>query len=257
LLLLIKDDIVEIDFFLIPIVVVIQVGILVGLILGITALIQIKLSRGCLDGTKRAAAALIISTMIIITAFGSLFAVARKYGSKLVCGSNVKGLGTVIKVYAHEYDGRLPTASNWCDLLIAHADVDPRAFRCPESDARVGESTYALNENVVGMKLSEIPGDVVLMFETGFGRTEEGRAGRVKYRQYFKPFIERQQSIERKQRETRKGDDKVYILRWNQVGGPEDLKTEYHKYIGCNVLFADCSARFIKTEDLDTLRWEP
>ena len=229
--------------------------VFMAFILGITSLILIKKSNVPLSGSGRAVIAIVLSIIIII--FVSPIFTPYRAPSRLVCASNVKGLGTSILVYAHDYDDRLPTLKNWCDLLIVCADVDPRAFRCPESDARESESTYALNKNVVGMKLSEIPGDVVLMFETDFGRTEQARTGRVKYRQYFKPFIERQQSIEHKQRETRKGDNKVYILRWNQVGGPEDLTTEYHEGEGCNFLFADGHAEFVKKEALDTLRWEP
>jgi len=257
LLLIGENGIVKIEFFLTPIVVAIPVGIIVGLILGVAALIKIISSRGRLTGIKRAAASVFITAAIILIVFGWFFAIGRKLGSKLVCGTNVKGLGTVFKVYAHENDDRLPTVQNWCDLFIVHTDCDPRSFVCPESDARVGESTYALNENVIGMKLSEIPGDVVLMFETSFGRTEDGRTGRVKFRQYFKPFVESQYSEEGRQREIKKGDQKVYILRWNQVGGPEILTTEYHKGQGANFLFADGHASFEKTEDLKTLRWEP
>jgi hypothetical protein len=42
---------------------------------------------------------------------------------------------------------------------------------------------------------------------------------------------------------------------WNQVGGPEILTTENHQGEGCNVLFADNSMRFIRTGDLNQLKW--
>ena len=42
---------------------------------------------------------------------------------------------------------------------------------------------------------------------------------------------------------------------WNQVGGPEMLTTENHQGQGCNVLFADNSVRFIKTRNLNQLKW--
>ena len=205
--------------------------------------------------TSKLAIAIVLS-IIIVLLVSSIFTRYR-VPSRLVCATNVKGLGTVFKVYAHDHDDQLPTSQNWCDLFIVHADVDPKSFVCPESDARVGESAYALNKNVIGMKLSEIPGDVVLMFETDLGRTEQGRTGLVKSRQYFKPFVERQHSEEGRKREIKKGDQKVYIHRWNQVGGPEILTTENHKGEGCNIGFADGHCSFVKTEDHDTLRWEP
>ena len=42
---------------------------------------------------------------------------------------------------------------------------------------------------------------------------------------------------------------------WNQVGGPELLTTDNHQGLGCNVLFMDNHVEFIKTRDLDKLKW--
>jgi len=42
---------------------------------------------------------------------------------------------------------------------------------------------------------------------------------------------------------------------WNQTGGPEILTTDNHQGDGCNVLFMDLHVKFVKTEDLDDLRW--
>jgi len=42
---------------------------------------------------------------------------------------------------------------------------------------------------------------------------------------------------------------------WNQAGGPEILTTENHNGEGCNVLFLDNHVEFVKTEDLDKLKW--
>lgn len=44
---------------------------------------------------------------------------------------------------------------------------------------------------------------------------------------------------------------------WNQSGGPEILTTENHQGDGCNVLFIDSHVEFVKTKDLDDLKWEP
>jgi prepilin-type processing-associated H-X9-DG protein len=42
---------------------------------------------------------------------------------------------------------------------------------------------------------------------------------------------------------------------WNQVGGPEILTTDNHQGEGCNILFADNHVEFVKTRDLDKLKW--
>ena len=42
---------------------------------------------------------------------------------------------------------------------------------------------------------------------------------------------------------------------WNQSGGPEILTTENHQDDGCNILFADGHVQFVKTRDLNDLKW--
>jgi hypothetical protein len=43
---------------------------------------------------------------------------------------------------------------------------------------------------------------------------------------------------------------------WNQTGGPEILSTRNHQGKGCNVVFMDTHFEFVKTEDLNKLRWK-
>jgi prepilin-type processing-associated H-X9-DG protein len=43
---------------------------------------------------------------------------------------------------------------------------------------------------------------------------------------------------------------------WNQVGGPELLTTRHHEGKGCNVLFVDYHAEFVKGEEIPRLKWE-
>jgi len=42
---------------------------------------------------------------------------------------------------------------------------------------------------------------------------------------------------------------------WNQYGGPEILTTDNHQGDGCNVLLVDGYVEFVKTEDINDLRW--
>ena len=44
---------------------------------------------------------------------------------------------------------------------------------------------------------------------------------------------------------------------WNQVGGREILTTENHRGEGCNVVFVDSHVEFVKTQELNRLRWKP
>jgi prepilin-type processing-associated H-X9-DG protein len=42
---------------------------------------------------------------------------------------------------------------------------------------------------------------------------------------------------------------------WNLVGGPEMLSTENHNGDGCNVLFGDGHTEFVRSGEIDRLRW--
>lgn len=167
------------------------------------------------------------------------------------CYINLCILGKAMNMYAGENDGQYPTADKWCDLLVAGDYVAfrrPDPFACRRSGAIEVESSFALNVNVAGRKPSEIGPDVVLLFETDFGVNPLGRQGRVKDRQFPDWLF----SVLRLDREAR-----VYKLRWNQVGGPEILTTEYHDGEGCMVLFNNGRVDYVRTEQLGMLKWKP
>jgi prepilin-type processing-associated H-X9-DG protein len=188
---------------------------------------------------------LLLPAAFILPPLGTVGPRARR----VVCATNLKGLGTSFVVYANEYNDELPTFENWCDLLISKVDIHPYSLMCSATDVFEGESSYALNKNVTGMKLSEIPEDVILMFETNISQYETERNIPIISRKYFKDnpdyFEDYDESL------------KVLEKRWNQVGGPETLTTENHQGRGCNILFADGHAEFVKTEDIPNLRWKP
>ena len=81
------------------------------------------------------------------------------------CSENLRSLHKALIMYATDWDGRLPTASKWCDLLVTEVNVPQETFVCPVSEAKIGQSSYALNENVADMHLAEIPPNTVLLFE--------------------------------------------------------------------------------------------
>lgn len=77
-------------------------------------------------------------------------------------------------IYADDYDDQYPMAEKWCDLLIAHCEVGPRQLVCKGSDAKMGESSYAFNKNLIDKKPTEVPPDVVVLFETKGGWNQFG-----------------------------------------------------------------------------------
>ncbi len=170
-------------------------------------------------------------------------------GCGVVCGTNVYGLARAMIVYARDTEsGRLPLADQWCDLLIMRDYCNVKHFVCKESDAIEGESSYALNKNVAGKRLSELAADVVLLFETDLGKDKKGRKGFLKDRTWYQASYGATPNA--------RGETRVYRDRWNQVGGAEILSTKHHKWQGCNVAFVDTHVDFVKTADLGKLKWE-
>jgi prepilin-type processing-associated H-X9-DG protein len=222
---------------------------IIGCVGGGIALSAIENSPGRIKGEGRAWFGFSFCGFMIYLAFimptmGKVDTIA----DRVVCGTNMKNLGNALVVYADEYDGRLPTAEAWCDLLIEKADVSPKSFVCPSSEDKEGECSYALNKYVIGKNLSELSTGMVLLFETTRGREEESYPSigdRANYGKY--PLV--QEALE--------SDTKVRLGRWNQVGGPEDLSVGNHEGKGANFVFVDGHSSFEKIGSIEHLRWDP
>lgn len=119
-----------------------------------------------------------------------------------------------LRSYADEHNGNLPEAKSWCDALNAKNSHIFTPF--DDSNLRPGESGFALNVRVAGKKISELPSDCVVLFET-----------------------------------TSLRDGK----RWNQCGGPELLTTQYNDGKGCDVSYSDGRTEFVPNEKLHLLNW--
>jgi hypothetical protein len=87
----------------------------------------------------------------------------------LVCQIQMGILYKTIQVYANDYEGKLPTASKWCDLLHKYSDLDTKHLRCPGD--KQGPCSYALNEFVSSINDKE---NVVLLFESNAGWNQVG-----------------------------------------------------------------------------------
>lgn len=166
----------------------------------------------------------------------------RGIAPRMICGTHLHSLGKAILVYAADNNDQLPDPNKWCDLLIANTNVPPEHFICKSSGAKLGESSYALNKEVIGMKVSEIPPDMVVLFETTSGITELLRDYPLKNRPFYSELNYYYGTIK-----------KVYQDRWNQVAGPESLALDNHHGEGCNFLFGDIHAKFVK--GLSDLKW--
>jgi len=212
-----------------------------SVILGIVAIFKVRKSKGQLKGIRLAMGGMAINLATAVTLIATIIMFERQ----MMCGVNLFDIGVGIMTCALDNDGNYPTAEKWCDLLIEKYDIGPRQFICKSSDVVEGESSYAFNKNLAGKRIKEATQNVVLLFETNFGKTPVGRDGFIGDRDYNKAL-----RISGPNR-------KVYKLRWNQVGGPEILTTDHHKGKGCWISFNSGCVQFVKTEKLKDLKWKP
>ena len=210
---------------------------------GIGALIVIARSNGRLRGRIGAGFVATISFLVLgWFAFGTVVRAMYLDGS---CTGNLGALGRSMAAYAQSHDGALPDADRWCDILKAEGDTLALWLVCWASDTKRGESSYAMNSAAAGSKLSELPGDMVLLFEAA----TDGEPVRD-----F-PLAERQYIIDDNEADFyRKQGTMVCKTRWNQVGGIDKVDTSSHGG-GCNILFASGKVEFVSTRRLPLLRW--
>jgi len=182
-----------------------------------------------------------------------LYRIINESVSKQRCGTHLSGLGKSIMIYSNDNKYLYPDPNSWCDLLILFADAGTRIFLCDQSNAIVGESSYAMNINLKGKTLEQVDLNTVVLFETIYGKDPNGRNVNVSSRYSYKVLKEKGEDVgffgENHER------SKVYKNRWNQAGGPGMLTAENHKDKGANILFADGSVRWIPKEDFNNLNW--
>jgi hypothetical protein len=211
---------------------------------GLFALIRIHRSEDRLGG-KVNARAVVWGSLGLLFAFGFSMSVMHNYLDTVRCPHNLRSLWNAMETYAEKNDDQLPKPEKWCDLLIIKGRASPYDFVCYKSQEKRGESSYALNKAVVAMKFSEIPADMVLLFEARSPDKDEKRNYRLRSRLYF-----------------RNGgynfpkSEKGYESRWNVVAGGELVNVENHDGGRCAVLFGDGSCELVLREDIPNLRWQ-
>jgi hypothetical protein len=141
---------------------------IVALLLGISALIAISLSKQ-LKGYGCASKAVILAVacwLLSPTLFWPWFNEARgEHGTRLFGGHRrLYRLGRLVIEYSKDHNGYLPVASEWCDLLMEYDKGLSRGeFKHPL--LKHSACNFAFNKNLDGLLLSDIPGEVVLLFE--------------------------------------------------------------------------------------------
>jgi prepilin-type processing-associated H-X9-DG protein len=189
----------------------------VGLILGIVALVKINRSGGRLSGQGLAIAGICVSGFMLLFSIPVMagmtlpaLARAKQRAQAINCVNNLKQLGLAVRIYANDHNGQLPPAATWCDAIQGSVG-SPKVFECPSEPGQ--RCAYAFNAKLNGKKEGEIDPQTVLLFESDAG--------------------------------------------WNGTGGATNVKPHKHSNRTVNVAFADGSVQQLSRSRLGTLRWEP
>jgi prepilin-type processing-associated H-X9-DG protein len=152
-----------------------------AIICGIIALIKISGHKPYLKGTGMAVTGIIIPAVMILlipvmamllAIFMPALAKTKTIAQRVVCSTNLKSLSKAMFVYTNEYDGRYPTAEQWCDLLMQEADAPATIFGCPQA-SQEGFS-YAINKDLYQSKAGQADAQMVMLFEADLGRNGVG-----------------------------------------------------------------------------------
>lgn len=87
-----------------------------------------------------------------------------RLGAEYAARLKLPELHKAIVGYSHNHNGHLPTSDLWCDLLMKD-DPTLGIYAFQYRDFAHGECSVAFNENLGGLPIADVPGNVVLLFE--------------------------------------------------------------------------------------------
>lgn len=150
---------------------------LIGLVLGIVAMVKIKNSEGRLSGNGLAIAGTAVSGVFLLlipiqaAMLLPALAKAKERAQTINCVNHVKQLSLAVRIYAVDSDDRFPPAASWCDA-IQHAVGAENTFQCP-SDPSL-RCAFAYNRKLDGLPEDEINPETVMFFESDAGWNAAG-----------------------------------------------------------------------------------
>jgi prepilin-type processing-associated H-X9-DG protein len=116
-------------------------GGLAGIVLGIVALVKANNEpqryggKGLAIGGMCAGGMSLMMVPLLISILLPSLSRARELSKRLVCGANMKLIGTSMKIYANDYGGEVPIFES----LVASGELFEKHFLCPSSDALIGD----------------------------------------------------------------------------------------------------------------------
>jgi hypothetical protein len=195
---------------------------MIGLPIGITALVKIGRSNGRLKGNGLAIAGISCSTVAFaalfmqITLIGILLpalGAVRMGARQTMAFSQARQLAMAATLYANDHDNQYPSADNWVQALLDQGVINEQTLVSPFAmeDGRA----FAMNAKLGEIRVVDIadPARIVLFFECAA-----------------------QSSL---------------------AGGPELFPTQPRSPGGYVVVFADGGVTETLPEDIDLLLWDP
>ncbi len=165
---------------------------LVGLILGIVALVKVNRSGGRLSGNGLAIAGICVSALFVLMVpiYAAMLlpalARAKSKAQTIACINNMKQLALGVRMYATDHNNQLPPAATWCDAVQKYVG-NPKVFCCPSDPNR--RSAYAFNAKLDGKKDNEIDPQTVLLFESEAGWNGAGGAEKLAPRRHSSGIV--------------------------------------------------------------------
>ena len=151
---------------------------LVGLILGIVAMVKVKNSGGKLGGGGLALAGTIVSGIVLfmLPILAALLlpalASAKQKAQEINCMNNEKQLALAVIIYSDDHTNHFPPAATWCDAIKTSVGSD-MVFRCVLADSS-NRCDYAFNSKLDGLELRKVNPQTVMIFESDGGWNANG-----------------------------------------------------------------------------------
>ena len=145
---------------------------IVGLILGIIAMVRISKSEGRLKGQGLAIAGVIISAVFLLLLPALVLPAVAKAKAKILdiaCLGNAQQINMAVIMHTQANSNTCPPAASWCDAIQANL-ILTNAFQCLAAN-NSNRCHYAFNARLDGLSMNEIknPAQTVMIFETDGG----------------------------------------------------------------------------------------
>jgi prepilin-type processing-associated H-X9-DG protein len=147
---------------------------LLGLILGIVAMVRVTNSRGALTGKGLALAGVIISGVLLIllpVVFIPALAAATQRAQQIACMNNERQLAQAVLAYSGQHGHHFPPAATWCHAIRPNAGSEA-VFRCPA--APLNRSGYAFNGRLDGADATKVNAGTVMLLDSEGGWNAHG-----------------------------------------------------------------------------------